>query len=299
VISKFPFLFRALLPTLLLGSPILLGHDLFLEPTAYTTRPKDELRILVYNGSFPQSINPISRSVVEELVSHGPSGKKALTSTSWEETDAGERYWRSFLKTARKTGEVDLSHTSNFEMTLPEPGSHVVGISLYASRIALEPADFLEYLATEAYCEISLPDYGITEQDDFVRERYTKTAKTIIQTGDQPSDAATTPLGLVAEIVPLANPALIRKGDELKLSIRFEGKPLAGQTIAVGRKQETLQQSDEDRTMLVSDQAGIITLPVTHSGVWWLKFIHLRPAPKEDSMDFESFWGTLTFEIKE
>jgi hypothetical protein len=266
---------------------------LFLRPEAYRAESGSTKKVLVFNGSFAGSINSVSLSVVDELISRGAAGTVSVPTDSWTKTKTRSGFWRSFLK----SDTANLKNTNSFDLKLSQAGSQVVGITLHPSRIAMEPEAFLDYLKTEVYTEINLADHGIVGPNDLVRERYIKMAKTLIQVGDQVTNEVIKPLGQLAEIVPLTHPNLAKKGDQLKFQILLEGTPLAQQTVAVGRQQKTNHETDEDRILLISDETGTIEFPITHTGVWWLKFIHIRRASDEDTMDFDSFWGSLTFEI--
>lgn len=45
-----------------------------------------------------------------------------------------------------------------------------------------------------------------------------------------------------------------------------------------------------------SDANGVARIRLTHRGRWYVKFIHMEPV--SDSVDYESKWATLTFEIR-
>lgn len=275
------------------GSQVLMGHDLFLRPESYQAKPNDPLKVMVLNGSFAESINPISARIVEEILIKGASDVTSNSKDTWDETKSETSFWRRFLE----SNSINLKHTNSFDAEFPTHGTWSLGVSLHPSRIAMEPEEFLNYLKTEAYCEINLADYGIIDEDDLVRERYIKNAKTIIQAGNRHSEQVTQPLGQKAEIVPLTNPFDAKPGDILRFKILIDGHAVEGQTVAAGRLQDSDEKTDGDRVILTSNASGVIELPVTQSTVYWLKFIHLQPAPEEDTMDFNSFWGSLTFEV--
>ena len=275
------------------GSHVVMGHDLFLRTKSYQAKPESPTKVIVLNGSFAESINSLSASIVEEILSRGAADVASLPQSSWEETKSETSFWRRFLE----SNSMNLKHTNSFEAEFPAEGTWSLGVTLHPSRIAMEPQEFLEYLKTEAYCEINLADYGIIDEDDLVRERYIKNAKTIIQVGNSHSEHVTRPLNQNAEIVPLTNPLDAKPGDILKFKILVDGEIVEGQNVAAGRQQESDEKTDGDRVILTSNNSGIIELPISQPAVYWLKFIHLRPAPAEDNMDFNSYWGSLTFEI--
>ena len=273
------------------------GHDLFLRPESYQAKPNSSLKILVFNGSFEESVNTLQPGSVDKTEMRGPSKQEILNTSSWESVDAGSKLWRASQETAGILGGTNLRHTSSFAVTPDKPGSYVLGMTLKAYRIALALEPFDEYLKTDAYSDIELADHGFDSSNDQVKERYTKLAKTIIQVGDKISDKVIEPLGLLVEIVPMTNPSLVHKGDVFEFRLLNEGEPLINQAVVVGRKMGAFRSSENSQMVIHSNAEGIVSLPITHPGNWWLKFIHLEAALEEDTMDFISRWASLTFEI--
>jgi len=46
-----------------------------------------------------------------------------------------------------------------------------------------------------------------------------------------------------------------------------------------------------------SDTAGIARFVLNRAGKWYVKFIHMVPV-SHDSVNYESKWATLTFEVR-
>ena len=46
-----------------------------------------------------------------------------------------------------------------------------------------------------------------------------------------------------------------------------------------------------------TDSAGVARFAIGASGKWFVKFIHMVPVGR-DSIDYESKWATLTFEVR-
>jgi hypothetical protein len=296
----FPLISRSVICSVFLfwsGVCSLLGHDLFLRPETYRSNPDTLVNILVFNGSFDESVSTLQPGSVQKTEMRGPLKQEKLDTSSWESVEAGSKLWRASQQTAGLLGGTNLKHTSSFSMTPGDQGSYVIGMTLKAYRIALNQEPFIEYLKTDAYSDIELADYGFDSPSDLVRERYTKLAKTIIQVGDKISDEVTEPLGLLVEIVPMTNPASVHKGEVLQFRLLKGGEPLINQAVVVGRKTGAFADSEESKLIIHSDDKGVLSLPITHRGNWWLKFIHLEAAPEEDTMDFNSLWASLTFEI--
>jgi hypothetical protein len=45
-----------------------------------------------------------------------------------------------------------------------------------------------------------------------------------------------------------------------------------------------------------ADAAGVVRVPITRRGKWYVKFIRMEPV--KDSVDYESKWASLTFEVR-
>ena len=271
----------------------LAAHDLFLRPNSYSPSPNSTNQIVVFNGSFAESMNTVPESLVDVIYLGKSSDIVELPTEGWHETDSKTDLLRSLFK----SNSINLENTNRFELPKAQTGTLALGVSLFPSRIAMERDEFLDYLKTEAYLEIDLDEFGFSEPDDIIRERYLKTAKTLIQIGNQKSNNVTEPLGQIIEIVPLTHPGNIKAGDTLDFQILLEGESLADQPVATGMQHKSATRTDEERTLLTSNENGVISLPILRTGTYWMKLIHLRTAPEEDSMDFNSYWASLTFEI--
>jgi uncharacterized GH25 family protein len=46
-----------------------------------------------------------------------------------------------------------------------------------------------------------------------------------------------------------------------------------------------------------SDSGGVVRFTLESAGKWSVKFIHMEPMSR-DSVDYESKWATLTFELR-
>jgi len=132
------------------------------------------------------------------------------------------------------------------------------------------------------------------ELDRAVRERYQKHVKAILQVGDRRSDAFGTILGYPAELVPLSNPYAAKVGDTLAFRALVDGKPVVDQLVIAGGEQDN-QAREEVRAR--SDSTGVTRFAVSAAGKWYVKFIHMVPV-SGDSVNYESKWATLTFQVR-
>ena len=267
------------------------GHDVFLRPASYELKPGTETDIVIFDGSFPESIYSLTTSSVNRLEVSDPSGVRYADIGSLESIKKQSPLWKLTKKRTSALGGADLSLSSSFKYKSDLKGSHVLGLTLREFRVAIELEDFLDYLEKEVALEWDMSKFGFTDPKDIIRERYTKTAKTVINVGS-PSMHATRPMGLLVEIVPQTHPLLTKVGEDIQFQLLEEGEPLVGQSIIIGHKDDKGL-----RIVLSSNNEGMVTLPITRTGVWWTKFIHIEPAPEDDPMDFVSRWASLTFEV--
>lgn len=104
------------------------------------------------------------------------------------------------------------------------------------------------------------------------------------------------PVGHKLEIIPLANPALLRAGDYLPLEVLFEGKPVPGYPKVMATY---LGFSTTDAyaytTTLVHGRARV---KILREGVWFIKVNYRVPATASmaEKCNELSYTATLTFE---
>jgi uncharacterized GH25 family protein len=124
-------------------------------------------------------------------------------------------------------------------------------------------------------------------------EFYSKYPKAIIQAGDSLDDTPTKPVGLIIEIVPKVNPYTLKKGDELKVTVLFRGKPLPGIDLAWSHPGLEGKVAGWKKT----DQNGDAVVPLVKRGPYMIRLTHMEWVKKQ-THEWESFWTALTFEVK-
>jgi hypothetical protein len=159
------------------------------------------------------------------------------------------------------------------------PGTYVIGASLSPRQIALSAEEFNGYLK---------------ELGRSARERYHKHVKAILQVGNLRTRAFEVVLGYPAEIVPLTNPYLTIVGDTLAVRCLVDGQPVAQQLVIAGGERDTTR-IPETRVRTAAD--GVARVVIRAPGKWYVKFIHMVPV-QGDSVNYESKWATLTFQVR-
>jgi uncharacterized GH25 family protein len=171
----------------------------------------------------------------------------------------------------------------------------VLGVSTRPNVIALQAKDFNAYLKEDGIPDVLDARRRGGEMEMPARERYSKHVKALVQVGSTRSVAAITPLGYAAEVVPMANPYGLRIGDTLKVKALVEGKPVAAQLVQYGGRQ--LSGSNIAQKETRTDANGVARIRVATAGVWYIKFVHMARVTG-DTVDYESRWATLTFQVR-
>ncbi len=261
----------------LLASPFY-GHDLFLKLDSYLLKPSSPAAISLFNGTFEESENVITRDRLRDVSIVGPERERTHPDTA---------QWRD-------VGSVTVL---DFE-TGPE-GTYVVGVSTHPRMIALSARDFNRYLQHDGLLDVLDARKQAGELDRPARERYAKHVKAIIQVGERRTGAFAQPLGYPVEVVPLTNPYELKVGDRLRVRCLRQGEPLANQLVYAGYapRGSNGDEGDPAPMQVRTDHQGMAGIKLERPGHWYIRFIHMRKVA-EEGVDYESNWATLTFEVR-
>lgn len=258
-----------LLPLLTAG---LLAHDLYVLPDAFSVTAKTKLRVAFHNGdSFPESeVAPtIARLKDAQLLSaRGPLSIQNLQV-------AGKR----------AVGSVDVP-TGN--------GNLLLSVHTAPNFIELAPDKFIAYLKEEGLTQVIDWRSQHDEKAKPGRERYSKFAKSLLVSG-APDDFYGHSLGFPIEIIPEANPYMLHAGSQLPVRVMFRGTPAAGLQLETAWSGE-----GKSKTTVIgrTDAEGRIRVPLTAAGKWRLHSLMMERCAEPAVADWESFWASLTFEIR-
>jgi uncharacterized GH25 family protein len=264
----------------LLGTTLLLtavtvaaAHDLFLKPTRYFAPENSEVRVRVLNGTFTRSENSIARNRLADASVLTPVRRVSLDTTEW--SVAGD--------------------TSTFHIHTRGAGTYVIGASTRPSVIALSADDFNLYLKEDGIPDALEARQKSGELGKPAKERYHKHVKAMVQVGTARSDHYATALGYPAEIVPMENPYSLASGAMLRVKTLVDGKPVANQLVLYGGL--TSAEAGIEAKSVRSDGSGVAAISLTVPGTWYIKFIHMAKV-QGDSVDYESKWASLTFQVR-
>lgn len=249
------------------------AHDMFVKPGRFFVAEKAEVLVRILNGTFSKSENSIARPRVRDISVVGPSGREQLDTTVW----------------------VSRGDTSTFRFRAGAAGTYAVAVSTRPSVIPLEAADFNSYLREDGIPDVLEERRRSGELQRPVRERYSKHVKALIQVGAARSAHFATVLGYPAELVPIDNPYTLAAGRTLRVRTLVDGSAAANQYVLYGGR--TPEGGRIAPRSVRSDSAGVARIPLRRRGTWYVKFINMERL-QGDSVDYESKWATLTFQLR-
>ena len=254
----------------------LLAHDLYIFPDAFNVVSKTKLQVAFHNGdSFPQSEVAPTIARLKEAQLRFASATIAIQDLK--------------VDGKRAVGTVQAPAGS---------GNLLLSVHTAPNFIELAPDKFLAYLKEEGLSEVIDWRAKHDETRKPGRERYSKFAKSLIVSG-APDDFYRTPLGFPIEIVPEENPYSLHSGARLPVRVLFRGKPAAGLQL-----EAAWSDSGKSKTTVIgrTDTEGRIRVPLTAAGKWRLHSLLMERCPRQGTepaaADWESFWASLTFEVK-
>ena len=178
-------------------------------------------------------------------------------------------------------------------LSFAQPGSHVLAYESHPSQVVLPADKFHAYLHDEGLDWV----IGQREANGTAampgRERFRRSATALVRVGGQSDGAAARSTGLRMEIVPLEDPLALSAGATLRFQLRFDGQPRPGVLVKAWHKQGG--QVTTIRTN--SDAQGRFEMTLPFAGHWMLNAVHMVAATDSSDIDWDSFWGSLTFAL--
>src|SRR5699024_3929967 len=126
----------------------------------------------------------------------------------------------------------------------------------------------------------------------------------ILQVSDRKTDHYKKELGYPIEFIPLSNPYSVEIGNELSFQLLKNGKPVKNQIVYYSNytsednqsHSEDNQSHSHEEKFVRTDDSGEFALEINHEGVWLIRAINMVES-KEQNVDYESNWATLTFKV--
>lgn len=250
------------------------SHELFVKCDSYFLEPYSQSELYLFNGTFDQSENIITRDRIINPQIIGPD--YTFKPISDDFYDKGKSTYLKF-----KTGNA---------------GTYVAGISTKSRAIELTGEEFMNYLEHEGLTKIisDRKSKGITQSS--ANEKYSKHVKAILQVDENRTDNFSIELNYPIEFIPLKNPYKLSIGDEMSFKLLYLGEPLGNQIVHISSRLN-MDTKDGKETALSTNENGEVSFTISNEGHWYIATIHMLESNEED-FDYESNWATLTFEVK-
>jgi uncharacterized GH25 family protein len=258
---------RSLLFALALVPPVF-AHDMWIEPTTFFPAAGQIVgaRLRVGQDLLGDPL-PRDPALVKQFVVEDAEGRKPLVGRDGADP-AG------YLRVA-------------------SPGLLVVGYFSNPSAVELPAEKFNQYLKEEGLDAVATIRGQRNQTGAKAREMFSRCAKSLMLSGattDKQSDHA---LGFTLELVAERNPYSIRPGEDFPVRLTYLNKPLAGALVVAMNRLDPAQKISA-RT----DADGRVRLRLRADGMWMVKAVHMIPAPTGAAADWESYWASLTFQLR-
>jgi uncharacterized GH25 family protein len=250
------------------------AHDMFVKLDNYFLQPGDTLRVPILNGTFTKSSNGIEFERVKDLQLLTPEGFTHPAPLEWMINRSDS--------------------TTQFGVIVKKEGTYAVGLSTKPRELAQTAKAFNAYLKEEGITDILERRKRLGQMNYPARERYSKNVKAVFQVGEARTPQVNMPFGAPAEIVPLDNPYVGNRTGSIRFLCLVDGKAVPGMTVLVGSQ---LAHEKPHEHALVTDAKGEISVKITKSGRWYVKFVRMTPHSGGE-IDYESKWATLTFQVR-
>jgi len=243
-----------------------MAHDTFIMPEKFRVSKGETVKIGFHSAdAFPESTGAPKR--LQEPSVHTSKGRTPVTLS-----EDGKRW----------AGNV----------TVDESGYVIVTAINAAATAPMKPNEFLEYVKEEGLDHVVQARIEKGEADKAANERYTMYPKSLVLVGE-PNDGYKRVAGLPIEIVPEKDPYSLKRGESLPVRVLFKGAPARGVQVMAA---STLEGAAKNKSVGKTDAQGRISIPVT-PGQWRLHTIHMERT-NDPKAEWESFWATLTFEVR-
>lgn len=178
-------------------------------------------------------------------------------------------------------------------LSFPRPGTYVLAYESHPSEVVLPAEKFHDYLRQEGLDAVVRQREAAGTAGTPGRERFRRSAKALVAVGGQPDASFAVATAQRLEITPVTDPLSAAPGDVLRFTLKFDGRPLAGVLLKAWHGRGVRLPAAQS----VSDAQGRVALQLPKAGPWLLNAVHMIPASGSARVDWDSFWGSLTFEM--
>jgi ketosteroid isomerase-like protein len=268
-------------PLLVLGAAVAAeAHDFWLVPDAFQIAERNAIEVRGQTSSrFPTSESAVALDRVADARLIGASRE-------WATTDLSHRGKSLLIRHRPST-----------------PGQYIVAVTLRPRSVRESVASFRRYLEREGAPEAlsRIEREGLLAGRDSVTRRYAKYAKTLVEVGAGGGRAFSRAAAHPLEFVPTSDPATLRAGDTLVVRLLYSGQAAAGIRVHAGAVSwpvdEASAPAPSDDVHLTSDTNGTLHVPITRSGLWNVRTIHVVRAAANSDADWDTHWATFVFQV--
>ena len=179
-------------------------------------------------------------------------------------------------------------------LNFAKAGTHMVSFDSYSSQIILPADKFSAYLHDEGLDDIIRQREKSGNTATPGRERFWRCVKTLLSVGGKSDTTYAVHTKQRIEIIPLSDPfAKKSKAAGLDFLLLFDGKPLPSALLKAWHKQD-------GQTMIIratSSVEGKVHLTLPLDGGWMLSVVHMLPVTDSAELDWDSYWGNLSFSL--
>ena len=264
------------------------AHTLFLKLDSFFLEPNSTGMVALINGDFDNSENAVTRDRMLDVSVVGPGGVAHPPESAWRDS-AVFHYSPDSVDTAILTFDTG------------DPGTYLIGVSTAARVFDLTAEEFNEYLVHDGIVDVIEQRTAAGKTNDDATERYSKHVKALVQVGDARSGQWAHELGYPVEFMPLSNPYELGVGDELRVRFLRAGEPVANQLVYANYEDHHGHDEAGEHMEAVTTRTnadGVATIPLSGTGRWYVRTIHMVETTSEADVDYESNWATLTFEVR-
>jgi uncharacterized GH25 family protein len=253
---------------LLVTAAPLAAHDMWIEPTSFIP---DAGKIIGLRLRVGQDFlgDPIPRdpALIDQFISVDSTGRKPV-------------YGRDGADPAGL-------------MRVADSGLVTLGYQSRPNSIVVPAAKFNQYLKEEGLDAIAELRARRNQSSNEAREIFSRCAKSLVRSGMPADVQADRALGFTLELIAQKNPYLLQAGQDLPVTLAYEGRPIAGVLVVAMNRTNPMA-----KIMARTDKNGHVTFRLPEDGIWMIKAVHMVPAPDGAKADWASFWASLTFELK-
>jgi uncharacterized GH25 family protein len=195
---------------------------------------------------------------------------------------------------------IDIRHQlgnavgDSLTLSLKTEGTQMIVFNSTNSFITLDAKKFDEYLTEDGlgYIRAARKKYG--EENKPSNEYYQRSVKTIIQVGEKLSTVCTKPTSLPLDIIPQVNPYQKNNTPTISFTILFKKKPLKNSLLKYWVKPHNGKVMMED---VKTNNEGVVIVP-KKMGIIMLSGVYMERVEKDPKAQWQSYWGSCTFEIR-